>query len=67
MGASPVTVQFFEMGDRTRILFTQIGFPDEGSLKTIRQGTEESLMTLDGILTRTALDAEHSVITKEIQ
>jgi uncharacterized protein YndB with AHSA1/START domain len=62
-----VTVQFFEMGEHTRLLITQIGFPDEGSLKTVRQGTEESLMTLDRILTQTALDAEHCVTRKEIQ
>jgi uncharacterized protein YndB with AHSA1/START domain len=62
----PVTtrmvVQFFAMGDRTRVVLTQTGFPDAQSLKTIRQGTEESLLALDGILARTATRATPAVM-----
>jgi uncharacterized protein YndB with AHSA1/START domain len=45
-----VVVEFSEMGDRTRVVLKQTGFPDERSLKTIGQGTEESLATLDTLL-----------------
>jgi uncharacterized protein YndB with AHSA1/START domain len=45
-----VLVQFIDEGDRTRVILTQEGFPDERSLKTIQQGTLESFAALDAIL-----------------
>lgn len=42
-----VVVRFFAEGDRTRVVLTQEGFPDERMLKNIRQGTEESFAALD--------------------
>ena len=62
-----VVVQFFAIGDRTRVVLTQTGFPDERSLKTIQQGTEESLRALDAILTRTATHTAPPVITGVVE
>ena len=42
-----VVVEFFEQGDRTRVVLTQDGFPDEFLCKTVSQGTAESFDKLD--------------------
>ena len=62
-----VVVQFIAIGDRTRVVLTQTGFPDERSLKTIQQGTEESLRALDAILTRAATHTAPPVITEVVE
>lgn len=49
-----VLVEFFEQGDRTRVVLTQEGFPDENLSKTVSQGTTESFDKLDSILAREA-------------
>lgn len=48
--SSRVMVEFFEMGERTRVVLTQDGFPDERFLKNVSQGTLESFSALDAVL-----------------
>jgi uncharacterized protein YndB with AHSA1/START domain len=45
-----VLVEFFEEGNRTKVVLNQHGFPDESSCKIVSHGTEESLDRLDTIL-----------------
>ena len=45
-----VLVEFFDQGDRTKVVLTQDGFPDEVSCKIVSQGTLESLDKLDAFL-----------------
>jgi uncharacterized protein YndB with AHSA1/START domain len=46
-----VSVEFFDQDEQTKIVITQQGFPDERAVKTVSQGTLESLSALDAILT----------------
>jgi len=48
----PVRVEFFEEGDRTRVVLTQDGFTNLESCKIVSLGTSESLDKLDSILKR---------------
>jgi uncharacterized protein YndB with AHSA1/START domain len=50
-----VVVEFSEQGYRTRVVVTHDGFPDQGSCKTVSQGTVESLDKLASILADHAL------------
>lgn len=45
-----IMVQFIELGDQTEVVMVQEGFPTEESLKTISQGTRESLDSLDALV-----------------
>jgi uncharacterized protein YndB with AHSA1/START domain len=45
-----VVVEFFEQGNRTRMVLTHDGFPDESSCKAVSQGTTESLDKLASML-----------------
>ena len=45
-----VVLEFFEQRDRTRLVLTQEGFPDESLCSTVSQGTTESLDKLDSLL-----------------
>jgi uncharacterized protein YndB with AHSA1/START domain len=47
-----VTVEFFEQGERTKVILTQDGFPDDFSRGMVSQGTQESLEKLDAILAK---------------
>lgn len=49
-GLTRVIVEFFDHGDRTRIVLTQDGFADPGSCKIVSQGTLESFEKLDALL-----------------
>ncbi len=58
MAVTHVMVEFFEQGDRTRVVVTHDGLPDESFSKNISQGTLESFEKLDSIL------AAESLITR---
>jgi uncharacterized protein YndB with AHSA1/START domain len=45
-----ITVEFFDQGERTRVVLTQDGFADSNSCKIVAQGTRESLDKLASIL-----------------
>jgi uncharacterized protein YndB with AHSA1/START domain len=45
-----VVVEFIEQGDRTRVVLTQEGFPDENLSRIVSEGTMESLDKLEHIL-----------------
>lgn len=45
-----VVVEFIALGERTKVVLTQTGFPDERSVKIVGQGTEESFRLLGEIL-----------------
>jgi uncharacterized protein YndB with AHSA1/START domain len=45
-----VTVEFFELGDQTKVVLTQEGFPDEFVCQTVSQGTRESLEKLTSLI-----------------
>ena len=49
-----VLVEFFEQGDRTKVVLTQEGFPDDFLSQTVSHGTTESLDKLESILAREA-------------
>jgi uncharacterized protein YndB with AHSA1/START domain len=49
-GATRVIIEFFDQGDRTRVVLTQDGFADPGSCRIVSQGTLESLDKLDSML-----------------
>jgi uncharacterized protein YndB with AHSA1/START domain len=46
-----VLVEFIALGEQTKMVLTQEGFPDENLCKIVSQGTLESLDKLDSILT----------------
>ena len=50
-----VVVEFFEQGNRTRVVLTHDGFPNEGFCKTVSEGTTESLDKLASMLADQAL------------
>jgi uncharacterized protein YndB with AHSA1/START domain len=50
-----VVIEFFDEGNRTKVLLTQDGFPDETMPKIVSQGTSESLDKLDTLLPHEAL------------
>jgi uncharacterized protein YndB with AHSA1/START domain len=45
-----VTVQFLAEGDRTKVVLTQEGLPDEFLCNTVSQGTTESFEKLESLL-----------------
>jgi uncharacterized protein YndB with AHSA1/START domain len=45
-----VTVEFFDQGERTKVVLTQVGFPDPSLVKIVSQGTSESFDKLDQLL-----------------
>jgi uncharacterized protein YndB with AHSA1/START domain len=45
-----VTVEFLEQGKQTKVVLTQIGFPDQNIIKIVSQGTLESLEKLERLL-----------------
>jgi Activator of Hsp90 ATPase homolog 1-like protein len=45
-----VTIEFVEQGNRTKVILTHEGFPDESFCKNVSQGTGESLDKLDLLL-----------------
>jgi uncharacterized protein YndB with AHSA1/START domain len=57
-GDTRVTIEFFDQGDRTKVVLTQDGFADPESCKIVSQGTLESLDKLDTIL------AGHAVLSR---
>jgi uncharacterized protein YndB with AHSA1/START domain len=52
-----VLVEFFEYGNRTKVILTQEGFPDDFLSQTVSQGTTESFDKLESIL---AIEAQVS-------
>ncbi len=56
-GVTRVLVEFFEHGNRTKVVLTQEGFPDDFLCQTVSRGTTESLDKLESILAREALQA----------
>lgn len=48
-GVTRVLVEFFEQGEKTTVVLTQEGFPDENLCKTVSQGTTGSFDELDSI------------------
>jgi len=50
-----VVVEFFEQGNRTRMVLTHDGFPNESFCKTASEGTTESLDKLASMLGDQAL------------
>lgn len=53
-GVTRVLVEFFEQGDRTKVVLTQEGFPDDFLSQPVSHGTTESLDKLESILAREA-------------
>ena len=49
-GVTRVVLEFFEQGDKTKIVLTQEGFPDDFLSQTVSHGTTESFDKLDSIL-----------------
>jgi uncharacterized protein YndB with AHSA1/START domain len=45
-----VTVEFIEQGAQTKMILTQVGFPDDFLSKVVSQGTMESFEKLDQML-----------------
>lgn len=54
-GTARVLVEFFEQGNRTKVVLTQDGFPDENLCKIVSQGTMESFDKLERILVAQAV------------
>jgi uncharacterized protein YndB with AHSA1/START domain len=44
-----IVVEFFELGEKTKVVLTQEGFPDDNLSKIVSQGTTESFDKLDSI------------------
>jgi uncharacterized protein YndB with AHSA1/START domain len=53
-GVTRVVIEFFEQGDKTKVVLTQEGFPDDFLSQTVSHGTTESFDKLDSILAREA-------------
>lgn len=51
-GVTRVVIEFFEQGDRTKVVLTQEGLPDDFLSQTVSHGTTESFDKLDAILAR---------------
>ena len=49
-GVTRVVLEFFEQGDKTKVVLTQEGFPDDFLSQTVSHGTTESFDKLDSIL-----------------
>jgi uncharacterized protein YndB with AHSA1/START domain len=49
-GVTRVVLEFLEQGDKTKIVLTQEGFPDDFLSQTVSHGTTESFDKLDSIL-----------------
>jgi uncharacterized protein YndB with AHSA1/START domain len=49
-GVTRVLVEFFDQGNRTKVVLTQEGFPDDFLSQTVSQGTTESFDKLESIL-----------------
>jgi uncharacterized protein YndB with AHSA1/START domain len=45
-----ILIEFFDERNRTKVVLTQRGFPDETLCKIVSHGTEESLDRLDSLL-----------------
>jgi uncharacterized protein YndB with AHSA1/START domain len=45
-----VSIQFFELGEQTKVVLTQEGFPDPSLVKIVAGGTNESFDKLDQLL-----------------
>jgi uncharacterized protein YndB with AHSA1/START domain len=45
-----VTVEFLAQGTQTKLVLTQVGFPDQNLCKMVSQGTAEALDKLDQLL-----------------
>jgi hypothetical protein len=45
-----VTVEFIAQGKQTKVVLTQIGFPDASIVKIVTQGTMEALDKLERLL-----------------
>jgi uncharacterized protein YndB with AHSA1/START domain len=53
-GVTRVVIEFFEQGDKTKVVLIQEGFPDDFLSQTVSHGTTESFDKLDSILAREA-------------
>lgn len=53
-GVIRILAEFFDLGDRTKMVLTQTGFPDPNACKFVTQGTSESLDKLAIILASVA-------------
>jgi uncharacterized protein YndB with AHSA1/START domain len=49
-GVTRVVLEFFEQGDKTKVVLTQEGFPDDFLSQTVSHGTTESFDKLDSVL-----------------
>jgi uncharacterized protein YndB with AHSA1/START domain len=58
MAITQVVVEFFEEGNRTKVVVVQDGFPNGESCKIVSHGTGESFDKLDSILSRGAVPQE---------
>jgi len=52
--STPILIEFTDLGDRTKVILTQDGFPDEGFCKNVSQGTSESFEKLAALITTQA-------------
>jgi Activator of Hsp90 ATPase homolog 1-like protein len=50
-----VTIEFVSQGNQTKVILTQVGFPDENLSRIVSEGTTESLDQLDQILSEQAV------------
>jgi uncharacterized protein YndB with AHSA1/START domain len=53
-GMTRVVIEFFEQGEKTKVVLTQEGFPDDFLSQTVSHGTTESFDKLDSVLAREA-------------
>jgi uncharacterized protein YndB with AHSA1/START domain len=53
-GVTRVVAEFFAQGEKTKLVLTQEGFPDDFLCQTVTQGTTESFDKLESILAREA-------------
>ena len=50
-----VTIEFIAQGNQTKVILTQVGFPDENLSRIVSEGTTESLDRLDQVLSGQAV------------